>query len=219
MENPCFTATQRDSTNESPLPTYPDLCPQVRDILPNLKRIASRHARRVDWLTYDDALQTLLWGAHNALKSLDASKTGPEQGRYLVMRSENWLKTRVDLDAPVSCPSQVTAARNRVRSGSGTEADIASVGFLAFSRESFDESGDWQTPWQNSPVRQPDDEALVSWAFAQLPPLDAAVLELVKLFSFSYQETADILQISVNRVQSRIKAATKKLGSLLGDAR
>lgn len=86
-----------------------------------------------------------------------------------------------------------------------------SVGFLAFSRESFDEWGDWQTPWQNSPVRQPDDEALVSWALAQLPPLDAAVFELVRLLKYNYQEAADILKVSVDRVQSRIKAATLNL--------
>lgn len=217
MANPCANRARRDSTNESPLPVYPDLAPQIRDILPNLKRLASRYASREDWLTFDDAIQTLLLGAHIGLQKLDPFMNAREQGRYLAIRSENFLKTRIDLDSQVSCRSQVTAARNRVRSGIGTENDADSVGFLAYSRTTIGDLDVFNAPWQCSPIGQPEDEAMVSWALAQLPPLDAAVFELVKLLKFSYQEAAEILKVSVDRVQSRLKAGGKMLAGLFAE--
>lgn len=217
MENPCAYRARRDSTTDSPLPTYPDLDPKVREILPNLKRLASRYAGREVWLTFDDALQTLLLGAQTALKRLDTTMTIREQGRYMVLRSENFLKTRIDLDAPVSCPSHVTSARNRVRSGIGSERDHQVAGFLSFRKIGFGEFEDGCKSFQCPSLDELEGEALERWSLAQLPELDAAVFKLVRLLQFSYGETASILGISVDRVQSRLKAACKRLADLFDD--
>lgn len=218
MENPCAYRARRDSTNDSPLPIYPDLDPSIASVLPNLKRLASRYASREHWLTFDDALQTLLVGAQAALQRLDRTLTVREQGRYIVVRSENFLKTRIDLDAHVSCPSHVTSARNRVRSGIGSEEDHQAVGLLSFTKICFGDVEDGCQSLQcSSIVDELEGEALARWSLAQLPELDAAVFEFVKLLQFSYQETAEILDISVDRVQSRLKAACKRLACLFAE--
>lgn len=217
MENPCANRARRDSTNESPLPIYPDLDPSVNNVLPNLKRLASRYANREHWLTFDDALQTLLLGAQVALHRLDRTLTIREQGRYIVVRSENFLKTRIDLDAHVSCPSHVTGARNRARDGSGSEEDHEAAGFLSFKRICFGDFEDGCQACQCSSLDDIEGEALERWSLAQLPELDAAVFELVRMLQFSYGEAASILGISVDRVQSRLKAACKRLADLFDD--
>lgn len=217
MENPCAYRARRDSTNASPLPTYPDLDPSVRSVLANLKRLASRYANRENWLTFDDALQTLLLGAQTALQRLDRTLTVREQGRYIVVRSENLLKTRIDLESHVSCPSHVTGARNRVRDGRGSDEDHQAAGFLSFKRIFFGDFEDGCQACQCSSLDDMEGEALERWALAQLPELDAAVFELVRLLQFSYQDAARILDISVDRVQSRLKAASKRLADLFDD--
>lgn len=217
MENPCAYRARRDSTNDSPLPTYPDLDPSVASVLPNLKRLASKYANRERWLTFDDALQTLLLGAQTALQRIDTTMTTREQGRYLVVRSENFLKTRIDLDGQVSCPSHVTGARNRVLSGIGSEEDHQAAGFLSFRKICFGDFEDGCQSFRCSSLDDLEGEALERWSLAQLPELDAAVFELVKLLQFSYQDAANILDISVDRVQSRLKAACKKLADLFAD--
>jgi len=185
--------------------------------LPNLKRLASKYANREEWLTFDDALQTLLLGAQTALQRLDRSMTTREQGRYMVMRSENFLKTRIDLESHVSCPSHVTGARNRVRSGVGTEEEHQAAGFLSFKRICFGDFEDGCQACQCSSLDDIEGEALERWSLAQLPELDAAVFELVRILQFSYGEAASILGISVDRVQSRLKAACKRLADLFDD--
>lgn len=217
MENPCAYRARRDSTTDSPLPTYLDLDPKVGGILPNLKRLASMYANREEWLTFDDALQTLLLGAQTALQRLDRSMTAREQGRYMVIRSENFLKTRIDLESHVSCPSHVTGVRNRVRSGIGTEEDHHAAGFLSFRKICLGDFEDGCQSFQCSSLDELEGEALESWSLAQLPQLDAAVFELVKLLQFSYQDAARILDISVDRVQSRLKAACRRLADLFAD--
>lgn len=219
MENPCAFRARRDSTNDSPLPTYPDLDPNVKDILPNLKRLASRYASREDWLTFDDALQTLLLGAQTALLRLDMTMTTREQGRYLMIRSENFLKTRIDLDAQVACPSHVTSARNRVRSGIGTVEEHQAVGFLSYKKICLGDFEDDCQSFHCSSLDEMEGEALARWSLAQLPELDAAVFELVRLLQLSYQDAAKTLDISVDRVQSRLRAASKKLADLFADFR
>ncbi|MBX3112035.1 MAG: hypothetical protein KF857_08510 [Fimbriimonadaceae bacterium] len=62
-------------------------------------------------------------------------------------------------------------------------------------------------------------EALARWSLAQLPELDAAVIELVRLLQLSYQDAANILDISVDRAQSRLRAASNKLANLFADFR
>lgn len=218
MENPCAYRARRDSTADSALPTYLDLDPKFIGVLPNLKRLASKYANREEWLTFDDALQTLLLGAHTALQKLDRTLTVREQGRYIVVRSENFLKTRIDLDAHVSCPSHVTGARNRARDGSGSEEDHQAAGFLSFKRICFSDFEDGCQACQCSSLDDIEGEALERWSLAQLPELDAAVFELVRLLQFSYGEAASILGISVDRVQSRLNAACKRLADMFADS-
>ena len=58
-------------------------------------------------------------------------------------------------------------------------------------------------------------KSTVEWAMAQLPPQFRAAVVLREYDDFSYQQIADILQIPIDTVKSRISRGRQALAALL----
>jgi RNA polymerase sigma-70 factor (ECF subfamily) len=70
------------------------------------------------------------------------------------------------------------------------------------------------------PERQHQEQQLVAWVrqgIAGLAPNDRQVLTLVDLEGMSYAETAEVLEVPIGTVMSRLSRARIKLRSMLGD--
>ena len=84
----------------------------------------------------------------------------------------------------------------------------------------LDESMEQESDWRSNPLLSATKNELkgqVSQALEQLTPLHRDVIVLHELHGLTYQECADILEVPVGTVKSRLSNAFTRLRLLLGN--
>lgn len=184
----------------------------------NINSLARKYSSKRGSLDFEDARHELILGVLLAAKRVDSTRSESEIDRFLLVSAEHHLRSAIDCEGGVRCPSQKRKVRNQALTKKSSGQELSSdereaLGALVYQFLELDSPSfiDYDERFGCSAMDDLNSDLYVKLLLEKLPIQVAHALSLIYIEEYTYSEAAEILQVSDSQLRSYRQVAKRML--------